>query len=174
MSQYVADIGLLTDPRMFAITEIANCKQFLARFLAIERVATHGSRGGICLYGGACRGVIIERTLCGDGHLVPTIAASCHRIILTGMASLVGLPIPRTPASVRRDHIWSTFRAFYAEWPSLIHFDHCLRSIPRIQRRLRLTFSRRIAGRVLRRTGRVVAGAVARSIHRTTVPFARA
>lgn len=172
MSRCIADLGLLTDPRRLAITEITDRKQFLARFLAIERVATRRSGGGVCLYGGACRGVVVERALRGDGHLVPTVAASRRRIILTGMASLVGLPIPRTPASVRRDHVRSTFRALYAEWPSLIHLDHRLRPIPRVQRRLRLTFSRRIAGGVLRRTGRVVAGAVAGSIHNGTVSLA--
>lgn len=137
------------NPQRLAITEVTVRKQFFARFLAFERVATHGSGGGVGLYGGAYRGVVVERTLRGDGYLVPTVAASRRCIILTGMASLVGLPIPRTPASVRRDHVGSTFCALYAEWPSLIHFDYRLRPIPRIQRRLRLTFSRRIAGGVL-------------------------
>lgn len=172
MGQYITDLGRLADPQRFAITEVIDCEKLLARFLAIERVATHGSGGRVCFYGGICRGVVVERTLRGDGHLVPTIAANRRRIILPGMASLIGLPIPRTPASVRRDYVRSTFRALYAERPSLIHLNHRLRSIPRIQRRL--TFSRRIAGRVLRRARCVVAGAVTGSIHRTTVSFARA
>lgn len=173
MGQYITGLGRLADhPQRFAITEIIDCEKLLARFLAIERVATHGSGRRVCFYGGICRGVIVERTLRGDGHLVPTIAANRRRIILPGMASLIGLPIPRTPASVRRDYVRSTFRTLYAEWSSLIHFNHRLRSIPRIQHRL--MFSRRIAGRVLRCARCVVAGTVTGSIHRTTVSFARA
>lgn len=83
------------------------------------------------------------------------------------MASLVGLPIPRTPASVRRDHIRGAFRALYAERSSLIHLDHRLRPIPRIQ--LRLSFSRRVARGVLRRAGCGIAGAVSGSVYGTNV-----
>lgn len=88
------------------------------------------------------------------------------------MASLVGLPIPRIPASVRRDYIRGTLCTLYAKRPSLIHLDHRFRPIPRIHW-LRLTFSRR-AGRMLRRAGRGVAGSVARSIHGTAVSLAGA
>ncbi|KAL0115121.1 hypothetical protein PUN28_010600 [Cardiocondyla obscurior] len=76
-----------------------------------------------------------------------------------------------TPASVCRDHVRGAFCAFYAERSSLIHFDHRLRSIPRIQR---LSLGRRIPGRVLRRAGRSIARTVTRSIRRASVSLAGA
>lgn len=89
------------------------------------------------------------------------------------MASLVGLPIPRIPASVRRDYVGRTLRTLYAERPSLIHLDYRFRPIPRIHR-LRLAFNRRVAGGVLRRARCGVAGSVARCIRGTAISLAGA
>lgn len=139
----------------------------------MDRVAIRGSGGGVCFHGRARRGIIIEGTLRGNCHFVFDVVTNRRRIILTGMASLVGLPIPRIPASVRRDYVWRALRTFYTERPSLIHFNHRFCSIPRIHW-LRLAFSRRVAGGVLRRARRGVAGSMTRSVHGTAVLLAGA
>lgn len=141
---------------------------------------TRGSRGGVGLHGGARRGVVVEGALRGDGHFVPIVAASRRRCLvtvaraLTGMASLVGLPIPRTPTSVRRDHVRGALRALYAERPPLVHLDHRLRAVPGVRRGLAL----RRASRLLRAGrgggGGGVAGAVAGPVHGAAVPLAGA
>lgn len=173
----VCSRGRSVVPRGFPVAGITGYGRLLARFPAIRRVVTRGSGGGIRFHGGARRGVVVEGALRGYGHFVPIVVTSRRRLVtivrvLTGMASLVGLPIPRTPTSVRRDHVRGALCALYAEGSPLVHLDDRLGTVPRIRRGLRLAFGS--AGGVLRAGRRGVAGAVARPVHGTAVPLAGA
>ena len=129
-----------------------------------------GSGGRVGLYRGTGRSIVVQGALGGYSDLASVIPTGRLNISdsLTGMASLVGLPIPRTPASVRCDHIRRALCALYAERSPLIHLYHRLCPVPRIGCRLLWAF-RRSGVLSARRVTRSVAG----SVDRTAVPLAR-
>lgn len=129
-----------------------------------------GSGGRVCLYRGTGRSIVVQGALGGHSDLAPVIPTGRLSISdsLTGMASLVGLPIPRTPASVRCDHIRRALCALYAERSPLIHLYHRLRSVPRVGCRLLGAF-RRAGVLSARRVARSMPG----SVDRTAIPLPR-
>lgn len=133
----------------------------------IDRAGIRGSGGRVRLDCRADRDVVVQRALRRHRHFVSLV--SVRQLIgdrLTGMASLVGLPIPSTPASVRRDHVGRALCALYAEGPPLIHLYHCLRPVPRVRRRLLGALGRARMLSALR-----IARSVPRSVNGAAVPL---